>query len=205
MADKEKLIEWEIDDIIGELQRISLVSSPAIEDDFMFFNSQEIKFKATDKEKRVVTGASMIPDQKILRRDENGDEYYGFFSEETVRKAAEIFFKKGSNTNTTNIEHEFEVDGVHVFESWIVEDPEKDKSKALGFKNVKKGTWFVSMKIENDQVWENFIKTGMVKGFSIEARLKEKESTKEMLEVMSKIINSTLNDEQKWELLFKLI
>ena len=164
----DKIIEWTLDDITGELRRISLVSTPAIEEDFMLFNSQITKFQTTDKEKRVITGVAMRPNIKIARRDDKGELYYGYFSEETVVKAAEIFFQKASNTNNTNLEHQFEVDGVFVFESWIVEDPNLDKTKALGLSSIQKGDWVVSMKVTNDKVWEHFVKTGAVKGFSVE-------------------------------------
>ena len=168
-----KLIEWEMDEVLGELRRISLVSDPAVEVDFMLFSS-ELKFQTIDKEKRVVTGVAMIPDMKIPRRDDNGGLYYGFFSKETVEKAAQIFFKKGSNTNNTNLEHEFEVDGVNFYESWIVKNPNMDKAKDLGF-SVPEGTWMVSAKIDNDVIWENYIKTGLIRGFSVEIKAKESE------------------------------
>lgn len=182
---ENKIIEWTLDDISGELRRISLVSSPAIEEEFMLFNSELENFKTIDEEKRVVTGVAMRPNMKIARRDENGELYYGYFSEETVVKAAEIFFQKASNTNNTNLEHQFEIDGVFVFESWIVEDPDLDKTKALGLSNIKKGDWVVSMKVTNDDVWKHFIKTGLVKGFSVEIKA---ESEDKLLAALSKIV-----------------
>jgi hypothetical protein len=148
---ERKLIEWTLDDVMGELKRISLVSTPAIEEEFLLF-SKELQFATLDEDKRIVTGPAMRPDIHIPRKDDAGELYYGFFSQDTVRKAAELFFKKNSNANKTNLEHEFEVDGVYVYESWIVEDPEMDKAKALGFTDVRKGDWWVSMKIENDVV-----------------------------------------------------
>ena len=169
------LIEWFLDDLTGELRRISLVTEPAHEIDFEYFKSQkELNFKTIDEEQRVVTGVAMRPNIKIMRIDDNGEKYYGFFSEQTVKKAAELFFKSKNVNNLTNLEHEVEVDGIYVFESWIVEDPLKDKATALGLKDVKKGDWVVSMKIENDAVWENYIKTGIIKGFSIEVKADEK-------------------------------
>lgn len=192
-----KVIEWELDNILGELQRISLVSDPAIEQDFMLFNSVDMKFQTTDNEKRIVTGPAMRPDIKILRRDENGEIYYGFFSKETVRKAAEIFFKKNSNSNNTNIEHQYEIDGVYVFESWIVENAQLDKSKALGFSDVKEGDWFISMKVENDDIWNNYLKTGVITGFSVEIRASEKEV--DMLNRIKDILDSDLDDDNKFE------
>jgi hypothetical protein len=192
-----KIIEWELNDVIGELQRISLVSDPAIEQDFMLFNSVDLMFKTTDEEKRIVTGCAMRPDIKIMRKDENGDLYYGFFSKDTVRKAAEIFFKKNSNANNTNIEHQFEIDGAYVFESWIVENPELDKSKALGFNDVKLGDWWVSMKIENEDVWNNYLKTGLIKGFSVEIRATEKET--EVLSKIKELLESDKSDDDKFD------
>lgn len=186
-----KIVEWTLDDITGELQRISLVSEPAIEEDFMFFNANITKFKTIDSEKRVLTGVAMRPNIQIPRLDADGNLYYGYFSEETVVKAAEIFFQKASNTNNTNLEHQFEVDGIFVFESWIVEDPEIDKTKVLGLSNVKKGDWVVSMKVTNDQVWENYVKTGAVKGFSVEIRANVEDVT---LNTIKSILDSNEDD-----------
>ena len=199
-----KLVEWVLDDISGELRRISLVSAPAIEEDFMLFNSKIESFKAIDEEKRVLTGIAMRPNMNIARRDDKGNLYYGFFSEETVVKAAELFFKQNSNANNTNLEHEFEVEGVFVFESWIVADPKLDKSAALGFTNVKKGDWFVSMKIENDLVWENYLKTGLIKGFSVEVRPTVTEV--EVLSALSAIVeDETLTEDDKINKLLSLL
>lgn len=173
--ENENVIEWVLDDLTGMLRRISLVTAPAHEIDFEFFNSQkELKFKTIDAEKRIITGVAMRPNIKILRIDENGEKYYGFFSEDTVRKAAELFFKSKNINNMTNLEHQIEVEDIYVFESWIVEDPKRDKATAIGLKDVKKGDWVVSMKVENDAVWENYIKTGIIKGFSIEVKADEK-------------------------------
>lgn len=196
-----KLIEWELDDVIGELKRISLVSEPAIEEDFLLFNSQLHQFKTIDNEKRILTGPAMRPDINIARKDDLGNLYYGFFSKDTVRKCAELFFKSGSNLNRTNLEHEFEIDGVYVFESWIVENPEMDKSKELGFSNVKEGDWFVSMKIDNEGVWNNYLKTGLIKGFSVEVRASEVE----ILSKLKDIMLSDINDDDKIEALLGLL
>ncbi|NBO21868.1 hypothetical protein EBU94_00795 [bacterium] len=197
------IVEWGLDDIFGELKRISLVSEPAIESDFMLFNSPEMKFKAIDESKRVLTGPAMRPNIKIKRYNELGELYYGYFTEDVVRQAAELFFKKGSNTNKTNLEHEFEIDGVYVFESWLVENPEMDKSKELGFVDVKKGDWFVSMKVENDVVWNNYLKTGLIKGFSVEIRTEEKEI--ETIEMISAVLDSNWSEDMKFQSIKKLI
>jgi hypothetical protein len=199
---ENKVIEWTLDDVFGELRRISLVSTPAIEEEFLLFNGVEM-FKTVDDEKRVVTGAAMRPNINIPRKDEEGNLYYGFFSEDTVRRAAELFFKKGSNTNLTNLEHEFEIDGVYVYESWIVEDSNIDKSKVLGFSDVRKGDWFVSMKVENDLVWDNYLKTGLIRGFSVEAKLSESEVN--ILSRISDLLESDMSIEEQWDRLSKLL
>lgn len=195
---ERKVIEWTMDDEEFSLvRRISLVTEPATEEEFLLFNKEIMNFKTIDGDKRVVTGVAMRPDIQIPRKDSNGELYWGFFSKDTVRKAAELFFKKGSNTNPTNLEHEFEVDGIFVYESWIVENPEMDKAKALGFSDIKEGDWFVSMKVENDLIWENYLKTGIIRGFSVEVKPKEKEV--EVFESIKSILDSDCEDDHKWE------
>lgn len=200
---ENKLIEWTLDDVMGELKRISLVSLPAIDEEFLLFNNQDLKFKTLDEEKRIVTGPAMRPDIHIPRKSDDGELYYGFFSQDTVRKAAELFFKKNSNANNTNLEHEFEIDGVYVFESWIVEDPNMDKAKALGFTDVRKGDWWVSMKVENGSVWNNYLKSGLIRGFSVEVKAGEKDV--EVLSQIKSILDTNQNEDIKFELVKELI
>ena len=146
------------------IDAISLVEQPAIESDFIAMNSQLLQFKTQDEEKRIVMGAALIPDKPIYRR--NGEEeYYVYFSKKTVRRAMELYFKNGNQANAT-LEHEHKINGLHVVESWIVEG-EQDKSRMYELE-VPVGTWMVSMKVENDAIWEKFVKEGSVKGFSIE-------------------------------------
>jgi hypothetical protein len=185
---ENKLIEWFLDDVMGELKRISLVSVPAIEEEFLLFNNMDLKFKTLDEDKRIVTGPAMRPDIHIPRKGDGGELYYGFFSQDTVRKAAELFFKKNSNANNTNLEHEFEIDGIYVFESWIVEDPEMDKAKALGFTDVRKGDWWVSMKVENENVWNNYLKSGLIRGFSVEVKAGEVDVDVELISQITEIL-----------------
>lgn len=200
---ENKLIEWTLDDVMGELKRISLVSLPAIDEEFLLFNNQDLKFKTLDEDKRIVTGPAMRPDIHIPRKSDDGELYYGFFSQDTVRKAAELFFKKNSNANNTNLEHEFEIDGVYVFESWIVEDPNMDKAKALGFTDVRKGDWWVSMKVENGSVWNNYLKSGLIRGFSVEVKAGEKDV--EVLSQIKSILDTNQNEDIKFELVKELI
>lgn len=167
--DKKVLIELFIDDKDQDnaLDMISFVSAPAIEKDFMHFKEQKEKFEfKSDEEKRIVTGAAMIPNQEIIRMDAEDKPYFVYFTEETIEKAQEVFAKYGK-TKSTNFEHKTGMRDVTVVESWIVTDPTNDKSNALGFSDIPKGSWMVSYKVDNDDLWAK-VKAGEVKGFSIE-------------------------------------
>tara|TARA_R110001599_G_scaffold222508_2_gene421604 strand:- start:1488 stop:2102 length:615 start_codon:yes stop_codon:yes gene_type:complete len=170
MSDKKVLIELFIDDKDQDnaLDIISFVSAPAIESDFMSFKEAKegFAFKATDEDKRIVTGAAMMPNKEIVRMDAEDKPYFVYFTEETIEKCQEIFAKYGK-TKSTNFEHSTGMRDVTVVESWIVTDPANDKSNALGFSDIPKGSWFVSYKIDNDELWAK-VKSGDVKGFSIE-------------------------------------
>ncbi len=182
------------DDDIG-VEAISVVHSPAIEEDFIALKKQEYKFAEQDKEKRLLVGAALVPNKPIFRKNED-EEYYIFFSKETVRKASQMFFKNGNQSQAT-LEHEVKLDGMTVVESWIVES-EKDKSRHYGL-DVPVGTWMVSMKVESEAVWQDYVKDGKVKGFSIEAYFSDKmsrpkdkdlkeEASQEFIDTIKKIL-----------------
>ena len=157
----------------GGIEAISIVENPAIEEDFIALKSQEVKLAEVNAEKRILMGAALIPNKKIYRR--NGEkEYYIHFSEETVSKASQLFLSRGKQNNST-LEHEVELGGLSVVESWIIEDEVQDKSRKYNL-NMPVGTWMVSVKVNNDEIWEEFIKTEKVKGFSIEGFFSDKKS-----------------------------
>ena len=168
-----RIVELILDEeeMLSGVQAISIVEYPAIESDFITLSKeQEIKLAEVDKEKRILMGPALIPNKTIFRKKED-DEYYIYFSKDTVRKASELFLTRG-NQNKSTLEHSFELQGLSVVESWIVESDE-DKSKAYGF-DVPEGTWMVSMKVYNDEVWQDYVKEGKVKGFSIEGYFADK-------------------------------
>lgn len=174
------LIELIIDDNedLQGVEAISIVENPAIESNFVALKTQEIKLAEVDSEKRILMGAVLIPEKPIYRR--NGqDEYYIYFSKETVNKASQLFFKNKNQQNWT-LEHSKQIEGLTVVESWIVEDTQKDKS-ALYNLEVPVGTWMASVKVDDEQMWNEFVKTGKVKGFSLEGYFADKlESKKEL-------------------------
>ena len=164
-----KIVELVIADDSQELaiDAISLVSSPAIEQDFVFFGKEKnnLTFAKVDEEKRMLVSPALIPNKQIFRYDPNTDsDYYVYFSPETVRKASELYLKHNNHHKATH-EHSERVSGVLTVESWIKEG-DSDKSKLYGF-DLPNGTWFVKMKIENEDLWQK-IKDGELKGLSIE-------------------------------------
>jgi hypothetical protein len=172
--EKRDLIELVIDeesDLSG-IEAISIVESPAIEEDFIALSKErKIELAEVDKERKILMGAALIPKKKIPRR--SGDYVYDImFSDETVVKASQLFLTRGKQNNST-LEHEVDISGLSVVESWIIEDEVHDKSRKFGLE-MPLGTWMVSVKVNNDQIWEEFVKTGKVKGFSIEGFFTDK-------------------------------
>ena len=148
------------------VQAISIVENPAIQSDFVALADEKpVILARTNEDKRILMGAALIPDKPIYR-NQDGEEFYIYFSKETVAKAAEMFFKKSNHQNAT-LEHQQPIEGMTVFESWIVEDPNFDKSKKYGLE-VPAGTWMVSMKVDDESIWQEQVKNDKVFGFSIE-------------------------------------
>ena len=152
------------------IDAISVVENPAIEEDFIALKNQEFKLAEVDTEKRILMGPALIPNKPIYRKSRD-KEYYIYFSKNTVKKASELFLMRGKQNNST-FEHQIPLQGMSVVESWLVEDNEKDKSRKYDL-NVPIGTWMVSMKVNNDKVWQE-VKAGKVKGFSIEGYFADK-------------------------------
>ncbi len=190
-----QVIELVIDEESDEVgvQAISVVNSPAVEVDWIALNKQ-VMLKASDDEKRILTGVALIPSKQIYRYDDEIGEYYIFFSKATIEKASQLFLKE-SNQNNATYEHAYDFDGGIVVESWIVSDPEMDKAKHYGF-NVPKGTWMISMKIENEKVW-NDVKLNKVNGFSIEGFFADKMQLKKLSkdEMLIQKIKNIINEE----------
>lgn len=168
-----KIIELVIDenDETSGIDAVSVVHSPAIEENFIALKKHEVELKEIDTEKRILMGAALVPNKQIYRRNEKDEEYYIYFSEKTVRKASELFLMR-SNQNNATYEHKDKLEGLSVVESWIIDDEKSDKSRLYGF-DLPKGTWMISMKVNNDEVWKD-VKEGKVKGFSIEGYFADK-------------------------------
>ena len=153
------------------IEAISVVENPAIEEDFVALKSQEFKLAEIDGERRILMGALLIPNKPIYRR--NGeDEYYIYFSKDTVLKASQMYLMNSKQNNST-LEHQHQLEGLSLVESWIVEDKVHDKSVKYGM-DLPLGSWVGSVKVNNDQIWNEFVLSGKVKGFSIEGFFADK-------------------------------
>jgi len=153
----------------GGVYAISLVESPAMEGLFIALSKQE-EIQLKEVEQRILMGLVLEPNKPIYR-NQNGEEFNIVFNEETIKELSHGFFKAGSQSNST-IEHEAKnkIEGVTFVESWIVENPDIDKSTNFGFK-YPKGSWIATMKVDSDEVWNDYVKTGKVQGFSIDAMI----------------------------------
>jgi len=205
MAKKIKKYKVGLD---SETYKISMVSEPAIEVDYVALSKQdEIQVKLSSDERHICYGPALIPDKDIYRN--NGEqEFYINFSEESIVKMSQEFFKNYKQ-HEVNLQHEENADEVFVCESWIVEDPYKDKANALGF-SVPKGTWMIAMKVNNIEVWDK-VKSGELKGFSVESAIHLEEFNKvnenDTMEVenetfwakLKKILNEALGKEAEEE------
>ena len=177
-----KIIELILDEDQEDIgvDAISIVESPAIESDFVALKNQEIKLAEVDKEKKILMGALLIPNKPIYRNGGEG-EYYIYFSKDTIVKASQMFLQNGNQSRST-LEHAQALNGLTLVESWIVEDKAKDKTALYGL-DVPVGTWMGSVKVNNEDVWNEYVKTNKVKGFSIEGYFADKmEAPKEAIE-----------------------
>ncbi len=170
---KVELIIDEDSDRFG-VEAISLVEFPAIEENWVFFNKDQfLTLAKLDEEQKTLVGAVLIPNKEIPRYDQDKDEKYTvFFTEDTIKKAQELFMSTLRN-NSATYEHKVPVEGMTVVESWIKEDKKNDKSNSYGFNKLPLGTWFVKMKVNNPEIWES-VKEGKVRGFSIEGYFTDK-------------------------------
>tara|TARA_R100000541_G_scaffold16016_2_gene25564 strand:+ start:2267 stop:2884 length:618 start_codon:yes stop_codon:yes gene_type:complete len=155
------------------IEAISVVESPAIEEDFIALKDQkQVRLAEISKEKRLLMGAALIPEKPIYRK--SGDqEFYIYFSKDTVAKASQMFLKAGNQGQATMEHTDEKLEGMTIVESWLIEDDVHDKSRKYGL-DMPIGTWMVAMKVDNDDIWNNYVKEGKVKGFSIEGYFADK-------------------------------
>ena len=173
----EELILDEDQEQMG-IEAISIVESPAIEEDFIALKSDELKLAEVSKEKKILIGALLVPNKPIYRFSEDG-EYYIYFSKETVEKASQMYLRNGNQNNST-LEHQHQLSGLTLVESWLVED-----------------------EVHNQEVWDEYVKKGKVNGFSIEGYFADKmqkpkvDMSSDKSTIILNQIKNILSDEKK--------
>jgi len=151
-----------------EVNYVALVDEPAIDRLWLKFKDEKkFTFKA-DKQRGILTGALMVADLPIYRRDEKMGEYYVVFDKDNIEKAAMKFAKNGYSKNINFMHQEnLTVDGAYLFESFLI-DSERGIMPPKGFEGLTDGSWVGSVKIDNKEFWDKFIATDEVMGFSVE-------------------------------------
>lgn len=189
------------DDETG-VDAIALVDDPAIELNWQAFNSQrEDRYKfSADSEKRIISGPLMVADLPIYRKDRDGKEYYGVFTAEDIYNVVKKFFRN-NRISEVNMMHNPDamVSDVYMIESFII-DSKRGVNAPTGYA-LTDGSWFGSFKVDNEDVWNEFIKSGKFKGFSVEGLfntervdvLSQKEID-EIIEVVKEVDESKLED-----------
>ena len=170
-----------------EVSYVALVDKPAIERNFLAFADQKPMSFAVDEDRRIISGPAMLADVPIFRlADGEIPDHLVVFKAATIYDIAQKFFQKDFHKNF-NLMHDptLKTDGVSVFESFIVDSSRGIKPMA-GFEDAKDGSWFISAKITNDNIWK-IIKSGQVKGFSVEGMFKYKKEQTADEQAFSKI------------------
>lgn len=187
-----KLVISDDDTDLTGVQAIALVDSPAIEMNWRAFANQQ-SFKVQSTEKRIISGPLMVADQLIYRKDADMGEYNVVFDKESIFKIVKKYFRQ-SNTSSVNMMHNdnLKAKGVYMIESFII-DSERGISTPKGYDKLSEGSWFGSFKVDNDQIWDDFIKTGAFKGFSVEGFFNNEAAvdfTEQDLEMVKTLLNS---------------
>ena len=194
MYDGKPLLRLTINGDEDGVNIISLVEFPAVEQNFIQLSKQYPMHLSLNEEKRELLGVALIPDMPIYRSDENG-EYYITFTAEAIRKAAIDFYRK-LNVNNADVEHTHNLEnGITYFQSMIL-----DKENGIcpaAFKDLPDGSWLVGCKVENDSVW-NAVKSGEVKGFSIDGYFHAEEPEKQEEKPEEKSTIDNLDDLFDW-------
>ena len=189
MENKTEILELIIneEDEDSGVEFISLVDQPATEKLWLKFNKQQplnFKFKIQDEEKRIVSGYFMVADLPIPRLNDLNEKFFVVFKKDTINKIVNKFFKQGYS-NKINLMHDQVTDGVYVIESLII-DNERGSIAPKEFEKVPNGSWWGSMRVENDEVWQ-LVKDGQLRGFSVEGLFGQDKSRNIQEKIIHKI------------------
>jgi hypothetical protein len=173
----------------SEVDFVALVDEPAIMKDFLAFSEKQC-FEVISEDRRIISGPMMLAGMPIYRENEKFGKHYIHFDKETIETIAIKFAKKGFQNNV-NLMHEptLKVEGVTMFESWLV-DSKRGIAPMKGFEDAPDGSWFGSFHVQNDAVWQA-VKEGKVKGFSVEGLFiyeEPKQSPEEILQRVQQLL-----------------
>jgi uncharacterized protein YfcZ (UPF0381/DUF406 family) len=187
------IIELTLEELEQGIDATALVENPAIQRNWMAFKEHKsYEFKTHNEEKRILAGALMVADFPMYR-NMNGKEFFVKFSSETIEQLADRMVLNNKLT-AFNFEHDSkkELADMHIQQFFII-NTELGVNTPIGFEELPNGSLFAFVKVNNEQVWNDYVKTGIVKGFSIEGNFATKEEFSEQtfLNEFQTIINMT--------------
>jgi hypothetical protein len=187
------IIELTLEELEQGIDATALVENPAIQRNWMAFKEhKDFKFKTHNEDKRILAGALMVADFPMYR-NMNGKEFFVKFSSETIEQLADRMVLNNKLT-AFNFEHDAkkELADMHIQQFFII-NTELGVNTPIGFEELPNGSLFAFVKVNNEQVWNDYVKTGIVKGFSIEGNFATKEEFSEQtfLNEFQTIINMT--------------
>ncbi|HYG16975.1 MAG TPA: XkdF-like putative serine protease domain-containing protein [Bacteroidia bacterium] len=162
-----KLVITDEDPVSG-VDYVALVDVPATEFNWVAFSKQHpLQFKIQHEEQRIIGGALMVANLPIYRK-ENGREYYVVFDEPTIKTVCYKYFRNRFTSNV-NLMHnpQQKVGGVYMVQSYLI-DKQNGINAPDWYTEIPDGSWFGCFKVDNKEVWDNYIKTGRLQGFSVE-------------------------------------
>jgi hypothetical protein len=188
------IIELTLEELEQGIDATALVENPAIQRNWMAFKEHKsYEFKTHNEDKRILAGALMVADFPMYR-NMNGKEFFVKFSSETIEQLADRMVLNNKLT-AFNFEHDSkkELADMHIQQFFII-NTELGVNTPIGFEELPNGSLFAFVKVNNEQVWNDYVKTGIVKGFSIEGNFATKEEFSEQqiineLEQINKIDN----------------
>lgn len=174
------------------IEQIAFTSNPAIKVKGMAFNSEEKKkLFFVDEVKMRIAAPALIP-MEIYRNDQDG-EYYVEFTVEEIDTIHSKFMSNLSNKNKFNLEHNTnKTVPAYILETWIVDEPLKDKAYSTFGLEVPKGTLMVITQITDKEYYTSLVENGQV-GYSIEGFLGLKLSD---LQTAEELINNKIKKDQ---------
>lgn len=186
------------DDELG-VDFIAFVGDPATKRLWQTFKDKKDLFQVQNEDRRIISGALLVADLPIYRRDEEKGEYYVVFDKENIERIVHKFFKKGFQGNV-NGEHEAkdQLDNCYMFESFLI-DESRGIETPEGFDKLTDGSWFGSYKVEDKKIWDKFIKTGEFTGFSVEGFFGHQYLAPQEEDIIQEIVDMIQNSEQTFQ------